>query len=156
MQAMAAVGPLSTFYRVPFEEVCDLVRSRRVYLVQGQAYVPQESLASLVVGIFRSRLSKALAVTARQWSAKLAPMARPPVFLQPCKGGRHRWVTTWCETSHATLTRIAVAQEMDRLTPIVESLSSRHLGSTDYSQVRVVCPSPMHAAHRGSVSTAWQ
>lgn len=74
----AAVGPLSTFYRVPFEEVCDLVRSRRVYLVKGQAYVPQESLASLVVGIFRSRLSKALAVTARQWSAKLAPMVRHP------------------------------------------------------------------------------
>jgi hypothetical protein len=58
-------------------QVCDLVRSRRVYLVRGAAYVPQESLASLVVGIFRSRLSKALAVTARQWSAKLAPMVRP-------------------------------------------------------------------------------
>lgn len=68
--------------------------------MKGSAYVPQEHIASLVVGLFRSRLSKALAVTARQWGSKIAPM------------------------------------EMERLTPIVEALSTRHLGATDYSQVR--------------------
>mmetsp|Transcript_35010 Transcript_35010/g.58869 ORF Transcript_35010/g.58869 Transcript_35010/m.58869 type:complete len:513 (+) Transcript_35010:83-1621(+) len=90
------------YYKVPFEEVAELVRNRKVHLMQGQAYVPREHLASLVVGIFRSRLSKALAVTARQWAAKIAPM------------------------------------EADRLTPVVEALSSRHLGTTDYSQERGV------------------
>jgi len=93
--------PTSTaWYRVPFEDVPELVRNRKVYLVKGSAYVPQEHIASLVVGLFRSRLSKALAVTARQWGSKIAPM------------------------------------EMERLTPIVEALSTRHLGATDYSQDR--------------------
>jgi len=35
---------------------------------------------------------------------------------------------------------------MDRLTPIVESLSSRHLGSTDYSQVCASSRAPFHQA----------
>jgi DNA primase large subunit len=38
------------FKQVPFEEVAELVRNRRVHLLQGQAYVPREHLASLVVG----------------------------------------------------------------------------------------------------------
>jgi DNA primase large subunit len=38
------------FYSVPFEEVADLVRGRRVYMAGGQAFVPRDQLASLVVG----------------------------------------------------------------------------------------------------------
>ena len=34
----------------------------------GQAFVPRDQLASLVVGAFRSRLSKALAVASRRWA----------------------------------------------------------------------------------------
>mmetsp|Transcript_27730 Transcript_27730/g.60595 ORF Transcript_27730/g.60595 Transcript_27730/m.60595 type:complete len:507 (-) Transcript_27730:294-1814(-) len=98
----AQEGPVGAthYYKVPFEEVAELVRNRKVYLLRGQAYVPREHLASLVVGLFRARLSKALAVTARQWAARIAPM------------------------------------EADRLAPVVEALSSRHLGTTDFSQER--------------------
>ena len=60
------------FYKVPFEEVFDLVRSRRVYLSGGSAYVPQKDLTSLVVGVFRSRLSKATAMTSRRWAQHVA------------------------------------------------------------------------------------
>lgn len=60
------------FYKVPFEEVFDLVRSRRVFLAGGSAYVPQKDLTSLVVGVFRSRLSKALAMTSRRWAQHVA------------------------------------------------------------------------------------
>jgi len=68
---MAAAGA-SSFYSVPFEAVPDLVRGRRVYLRAGRAYVHVRSLTSLLVGEFRSSLSKALAVTQRKWAARFA------------------------------------------------------------------------------------
>lgn len=54
------------FYKVPFTDVLDLVRSRRVYLKSGFAYVPRYELVSIILGIFRSQLSLALTVTARR------------------------------------------------------------------------------------------
>jgi len=51
------------FWKVPFEDVTDLVAQRRVLLHKGNAFVPSSALASIVVGRFRSALSKALAVT---------------------------------------------------------------------------------------------
>lgn len=84
------------FYRVPFEEVPELVKARRVYVRGGQAYVPRDHLNVLVVGTFRARLSKALVQTSRKWAAK-------------------------------------AGEEADRLAPVVESLSTRYLGS-DYSK----------------------
>lgn len=60
------------FYSVPFEEVADLVRGRRVFMSAGQAYVPRDQLTSLVVGAFRSRLSKSLAVASRRWAQHVA------------------------------------------------------------------------------------
>ena len=44
------------FYKVPFQRVTDLVRSRKVYLSQGIAYVPQSDLVSLFVSYFRKSL----------------------------------------------------------------------------------------------------
>ncbi|MCO5583929.1 hypothetical protein L7F22_037847 [Adiantum nelumboides] len=90
----------SKFYKVPFEEVPELVSGRKVYIHKGLAYVPSTQLASLVVGQFRSKLSKALVLTNRKWMAMIAE------------------------------------EEADRLTPIVEALSSRYLGP-DYSQGKV-------------------
>eukprot|EP00958_Prasinococcus_capsulatus_P027829 scaffold5931_cov410-Prasinococcus_capsulatus_cf.AAC.7 len=87
----------SRFYKVPFEEVPELVASRRVYLSKGFAYVPRDQLSSLVVGHFRSKLSKALVLTSRKWSS------------------------------------YGLAEENDRLAPIVSALSNRYLGP-DYSQ----------------------
>ncbi|KAK3035876.1 hypothetical protein RJ639_033013 [Escallonia herrerae] len=85
------------FYKVPFEEVPELVASRRVYIQKGHAYVAMNQVVSLVVTQFRSHLSKALVLTNRKW------------------------------------TSIIREQEKDRLTPIVEALSTGYLGP-DYSQ----------------------
>ena len=62
----------SSFYAVPFEEVPDLVRQRKVLLRGGRAYIHRTALTSLVVGAFRSQLSRALAITARKWNARFA------------------------------------------------------------------------------------
>ncbi|KAL1207595.1 putative DNA primase large subunit [Cardamine amara subsp. amara] len=85
------------YYKVPFEEVPDLVASRRVLLQKGYAFVAGSQLVSLVVTQFRSHLSKALILTNRKWTTTI----------------RER--------------------EKDRLTPIVEALSTSYLGP-DYSQ----------------------
>ena len=84
--------------QVPFEQVPDLVASRRVFLRRGLAYVAKDQIASLVVAHFRARLAKGLALTARRWA-----------------------------------THIANA-EADRLTPVVESLSSRRAGDLDFNR----------------------
>lgn len=60
------------FYLVPFEDVVELVRHRRVFLKGGKAFVPAEQLGVLVVGAFRAALSKAATLTARQWAARTA------------------------------------------------------------------------------------
>mmetsp|Transcript_42129 Transcript_42129/g.134699 ORF Transcript_42129/g.134699 Transcript_42129/m.134699 type:complete len:476 (-) Transcript_42129:1566-2993(-) len=61
------------FYKVPFEEVPELVSSRRVLVKRGAAYVPADQLAAIVVGQFRAQLSKSLVVTARKWASQGAP-----------------------------------------------------------------------------------
>ncbi|KAL3511460.1 hypothetical protein ACH5RR_030861 [Cinchona calisaya] len=87
------------FYKVPFEEVPDLVATRRVFIQKGQAFVAMNQVVSLVVTQFRTLLSKALALTNRKWTSMIRE------------------------------------QEKDRLTPLIESLSSSYLGP-DYSQPR--------------------
>lgn len=58
-------GKLRAVYKVPWIEALELVKGRRVYLERGMAYVPQVELVSILTGLFRSRLSKALLMTAR-------------------------------------------------------------------------------------------
>ncbi|EFJ31371.1 hypothetical protein SELMODRAFT_88080 [Selaginella moellendorffii] len=60
------------YYKVPFEDVPELVSGRKVYLRRGEAFVPREQLSFLVVGQFRSRLSKALVLTNRKWISFIA------------------------------------------------------------------------------------
>ncbi|BDA49539.1 DNA primase large subunit [Coccomyxa sp. Obi] len=60
------------FFKVPFEQVPDLVSSRRVLLRGGWAFVSRQQVASLVVGHFRAGLSHSLAITARRWAAAIA------------------------------------------------------------------------------------
>lgn len=55
----------SSFYKVPFEEVPELVASRRVFLQRGNAFVPRDQLVAIVSNHFRARLSKALVLTNR-------------------------------------------------------------------------------------------
>ncbi|CAH8577417.1 unnamed protein product [Schistosoma turkestanicum] len=51
----------TAFYKVHFTEVSDLIRSRRVFVQAGYAFVPEPDLVSLVVSCFRTSLSRNLA-----------------------------------------------------------------------------------------------
>ncbi|XP_069674983.1 DNA primase large subunit [Periplaneta americana] len=64
MTSMASVDT-HDFYRVSFTDVQDLVRSRKVYLSRGYAYVPSTDLVSILSSVFRTNLAHSLAVTAR-------------------------------------------------------------------------------------------
>ncbi len=57
---------------MPWEQVPDLVSTRRVFLKQGTAYVHKREMGSVVVSHFKSHLSKALALTARKWASHCA------------------------------------------------------------------------------------
>ncbi|XP_010250659.1 PREDICTED: probable DNA primase large subunit [Nelumbo nucifera] len=61
----------TTFFKVPFEEVPDLVSGRRVFILKGYAYVAMNQVVSLVVTQFRSLLSKALVLTNRKWTSTI-------------------------------------------------------------------------------------
>lgn len=49
-------------FQVPFQDALDLVRTRKVYLRAGYAYIPHQDIVTIVLNDFRTRLSKALAV----------------------------------------------------------------------------------------------
>ncbi|XP_010530556.1 PREDICTED: probable DNA primase large subunit [Tarenaya hassleriana] len=75
-QVVRSLGQISPnvetiYYKVPFEEVPDLVASRRVYIHKGFAFVAGSQLVSLVVTQFRSNLSKALILTNRKWTSTI-------------------------------------------------------------------------------------
>ncbi|GLT38860.1 hypothetical protein SLA2020_130780 [Shorea laevis] len=75
-QVARSIGqPLPTadviFYKVPFEEVPELVGGRRVYIHKGYAYVAMNQVVSFVVTQFRSHLSKALILTFRKWTSTI-------------------------------------------------------------------------------------
>lgn len=55
----------SEYYKVFFTEVLDLVRTRKVYLQNGYAYVKFSDLISIISNHFREHLSKELARTCR-------------------------------------------------------------------------------------------
>lgn len=57
------------FYKVPFQDALDLVRTRKVYLKAGYVYIPPQDIVTIVLNDFRTRLSKALALTARSLPA---------------------------------------------------------------------------------------
>ncbi|GAB5355302.1 hypothetical protein AAMO2058_000193500 [Amorphochlora amoebiformis] len=55
----------NAFYKVNFEEALDLIRSRKVLLKDGFAYVEQKDLVTLLEAKFRVNMSKQLAILAR-------------------------------------------------------------------------------------------
>jgi DNA primase large subunit len=58
--------PFSTiFYKVHFTEALELVRSRRVYLENGIAYVPDTEMKTLLVSVFKNLLAHNLALTTK-------------------------------------------------------------------------------------------
>ncbi|XP_057420164.1 probable DNA primase large subunit [Lotus japonicus] len=59
------------FYKVPFEEVPELVAGRKVFIKQGYAYVAMNQVVSFVATLFRSQLSKTLILTNRKWTSSI-------------------------------------------------------------------------------------
>ena len=64
MQSIASVDT-QVFYRVPYTDVQDLVRCRKVYLSGGSAYVPSTDLIAVLSTVFRTNLAHGMAVMAR-------------------------------------------------------------------------------------------
>ncbi|CAN1253786.1 Probable DNA primase large subunit [Linum perenne] len=64
------------FYKVPFEQVPELVAGRRVFLSKGYAYVAMNQVVSLVATQFRSLISKALTLTNRKWISSIREQER--------------------------------------------------------------------------------
>lgn len=50
------------FYKVKFYEVLDLVRSRKVYVSGGYAYIPQKDFISVLATQFKTNLKQSLAI----------------------------------------------------------------------------------------------
>eukprot|EP00842_Homolaphlyctis_polyrhiza_P006472 jgi/Hompol1/6826/HPOL_000294-RA len=53
------------FYKVPFEQVCDLVGRRAVLVIAGSAFVPEHERSTLIVNAFRDALAENLLATAK-------------------------------------------------------------------------------------------
>ncbi|KAM4693878.1 DNA primase large subunit [Discoglossus pictus] len=66
------------FYKVPFQDALDLVRLRKVFLWQGFAFIPHKDIVTIVLNDFRTKLSKALALSARS-----LPVIQSDERLQP-------------------------------------------------------------------------
>ncbi|KAG8581937.1 hypothetical protein GDO81_007853 [Engystomops pustulosus] len=66
------------FYKVPFQAALDLVRPRKVFLSKGFAFIPHDQIITLILNDFRTRLSKALALSARS-----LPIVQSDERLQP-------------------------------------------------------------------------
>jgi len=62
--------PWQHIYKVPFEQVFDLVSVRKVYLHDGYAYVSSKDVVSVIISKFRARLSRSLTENARAFYAK--------------------------------------------------------------------------------------
>lgn len=131
--------------QVPFEQVPDLVASRRVLLRGGAAFVSRHEVASLVVGHFRAGLSHSLALTARRWAASIAdeeaerltPVVlslseRCPRRRRTCQRANvHRGCSCW--NDHIVILSVSTAISKHMCTSIVNQLlktAPRILGCT--------------------------
>ena len=86
LAASSGVNSLAdTFYKVPFENVCDLVMRRVVYLKQGWAYVPRSESLSILLTLFKQRLEKDLEETARALPRLNEEERLLPILLNLCK-----------------------------------------------------------------------
>ncbi|KFM58376.1 DNA primase large subunit, partial [Stegodyphus mimosarum] len=53
------------FYKVPFVEVLDLIKNRKVFLKKGFAYIPEDDMVITIASAYRAHLSHSLAITSR-------------------------------------------------------------------------------------------
>ena len=55
----------TNYYKVHFTEALELVRSRRVFLENGIAFVPESEMKTLLTSVFKNLLSRNLALTCK-------------------------------------------------------------------------------------------
>lgn len=67
-------------FKVPFTQALELVASRRAFLAGGYAYVPRERLTHIILGRFRSALSRGLVQAAKALPAVLRDERLGPVL----------------------------------------------------------------------------
>lgn len=53
------------YFRVGFEQVPILVKSKRVFLKNGEAYVPERNVQDVVTGLFRSHMNQSLTLASK-------------------------------------------------------------------------------------------
>lgn len=70
-QPLPTAAADAPYFKVPFEEVPELVAGRKVFIHKGHAYVAMNQVVSLVVTQFRSDLSKALVLASRKWTTTI-------------------------------------------------------------------------------------
>ncbi|KAM9074464.1 DNA primase large subunit isoform 2-T3 [Megaptera novaeangliae] len=58
---------LESVYKIPFADALDLFRGRKVYLENGFAYVPLKDIVAIILNEFRTKLSKALALSTKSF-----------------------------------------------------------------------------------------
>ncbi|KAL7675370.1 hypothetical protein ACOME3_001630 [Neoechinorhynchus agilis] len=56
----------TSFYKIYFTEVIDLVRSRKVFINKGFAFVPSIDMVSVIASKYRANLSKSLVICSRK------------------------------------------------------------------------------------------
>ncbi|XP_048758836.1 DNA primase large subunit-like [Ostrea edulis] len=61
----SATADTNEYFKVPFSDVLDLVRGRKVFLSKGFAYVPKDDMISILITHYRAHLSQQLALTSR-------------------------------------------------------------------------------------------
>ena len=66
---VASGAARDAFFRARFEDVPDLVATRRALLIGGDAIVSKHDASSLVAGAFRARLAAGLTRAARAWAS---------------------------------------------------------------------------------------
>ncbi|KAL3310317.1 DNA primase large subunit [Cichlidogyrus casuarinus] len=135
----------TTFYKVQFQEVPDLVRSRKVFLKAGYAYVPEMDLITLVATRFRTELSFGLSRLALSLAATL--INEEDRIIPLLSGLAKRYIGSDYKSSSSNIDGQITAEKVDELandpglfppcmSQLHESLRSnkhlRHIGRRQY------------------------
>ena len=70
----------TTFFKVPYLQVIDLVRSRRIYVHEGVAYVPERRLVNIVVNRFKAYMKATLVMANKALPPLLADERINPIL----------------------------------------------------------------------------
>lgn len=80
--ANPATFATTTYFKIPFLQALELVRTRQAYIHKGFAYVPSNKLISIIVARYRMNLSRSLAIAANAFphmvseSSRMAPLLK--------------------------------------------------------------------------------